>query len=133
MISYFIVAHCTFTANYPSNLSLNFWPVLVRIIFAWKWVHFWSAICITLQTVPSLMDGGMHTFIITHFLQKGFPCLLIITWFVVRYFSFDKQTVLIVFPDYSFVTTKSLIFFFICLQMVAFEYFQYDIIFDISE
>ena len=28
---------------------------------------------------------------------------------------------------------KSPIFFFICLQMVAFENFQYDIIFDISE
>ena len=67
------------------------------------------------------------------FLLKSFASLLASAWFVARYFSFVKQTVLVVFPDYSFITNKSLIFFFICLQMVAFEYFQYDLIFDISE
>ena len=41
-----------------------------------------------------------------------------------RYFSFVKQKVLVVVPDYSFVTTKSPILFFIRQQMVGFEYFQ---------
>ena len=50
-----------------------------------------------------------------------------------KIFFFAEKTVLVAFPDYSFVTNKSLIFFFICLQMVAFEYLQYDLIFDISE
>ena len=50
-----------------------------------------------------------------------------------KIFLFCQTEVLVVFPDYSFITNKSLIFFFICLQMVAFEYFQYDLIFDISE
>ena len=38
----------------------------------------------------------------------------------IRYFSFVEQTVLVVFPDYSFATTKSPILFFMCLQMVTF-------------
>ena len=56
-------------------------------------------------------------------------------WFVIEYFPLVEKTVLVVFPDYQFLTTKSPIFFFICLEMVAFEYgcFQYDLIFDISE
>ena len=41
-----------------------------------------------------------------------------------RSFSFVKQRVLVVVPDYSFVTTKSPILFFIRQQMVGFEYFQ---------
>ena len=53
--------------------------------------------------------------------------------FVVKYFSFVEQTVFMVFTVYSFVTTKSPIFFFVCLQMVAFEYFQYYLIFDRSD
>ena len=79
------------------------------------------------------MDDGIPAFTKTPFLQEIFPFLLGSTWFFVRYFSFVEKTVLVVFPDYSFVTTKYPIFFFIYLQMVAFEYFQYDLIFDISE
>ena len=77
------------------------------------------------------MDGGIPVFNNTLSLQKSSPFLLASTWFVVKYFSFVEQTVLMVFPDYSFVATKSSIFFFMCQQMVIF--FQYDLIFDISE
>ena len=90
------------------------------IPFLWKWVHFRSVFCRTLSTVSSLMDGGILAFTITLFLQKEFfPSLLVSAWFVVRYFSFVEQTVLVVFPDYSFVTTYSPIFFYICLQVTA--------------
>ena len=90
-------------------------------------------VCLLQKTLSSLIDGGIRGFTITLFLQKNFPSLLTSAWFVVRYFSFVGQTVLLVFLDYSFVTTKSPIPFFICLQMIASEYFQYDLIFDISE
>ena len=56
------------------------------------------------------MHDGIPAFIITLFLPKNFPSLLARAWFVVRYFSFVEQTVSVVFPDYSFVTTKSPIF-----------------------
>ena len=36
------------------------------------------------------------------FLHESFPSLLARTWFVVRYFSFVKVIVLVVFPDYFF-------------------------------
>ena len=133
MISYFIVAHCTFTTNFLSKLKSQFQVIFGQDFFPLKMVHFRSDFCTTLRTVSSLMDGGIHAFPITLFLQKRFPSLLASTCFVIRYFSFVEQAVFVVFPDYSFVTTKSPIFFSICLQMVAFECFQYDLIFDISE
>ena len=115
------------------NLSLSFRSVLDMIPFLWKLVHFRSVFCRTLRTVSLLMDGGIPAFTNILFLQKSFTFLLASAWFVIRYFSFVEQTVLVVFPDYSFVTTKSPIFFFICLQMVVFDNFQYDLIFNISE
>ena len=60
-------------------------------------------------------------------------CFLASACFVVSYFSFFEQTVLVVFPDDAFITIKSPIFFFIFLQMATFEDFQYDVIFDISK
>ena len=71
-----------------------------------------TVFCRTLRTVSSLMVGGIPAFTITLFLPKTFPSLLANAWFVVRYFSFVEHTVLVVFPDYSFVTFKSPIFFF---------------------
>ena len=77
------------------------------------------------------MEGGIPAFTNNFFLQKIFPSFLASAWFIVRYFSFVEQTVLVVFPDYSFVTTP--ILFFLCLQLVVFEPLQYGLIFDISE
>ena len=78
------------------------------------------------------MDGGILAFTVSLF-TKSFSSRLTSAWFVVRYFSFVEQIVLVVFADYFFVTTKSPIFFFIRLLLVVFEYFHYDFIFDISE
>ena len=48
------------------------------------------------------------------FLQKCFQFLLASAWFVIRYFSIVKETVLLVFPDYSFIKTKPPVSFFLC-------------------
>ena len=77
------------------------------------------------------MDTGIPA--LPLFLQKDLPSLLASSCFVVRYFSFVKQAALVVLTDYSVITTKSPILFFTCPQMVAFEYFQHDLIFHISE
>ena len=71
------------------------------------------------------MNGGMPAFTITLFTKQVVHLL--------QAFGLPLDTVLVIFPDYSFVTTKSLIFFFISQQIVAFEYFQYNLILDISE
>ena len=102
------------------------------IPFIWKWVYFRSVFHRNLRSISSLMDGGIPVFTITHFYKKSFPSLPASSWFIIRYFPFVEQTVLVVFPGYSLVTIKSPIFSFICLQMVAFEYFQYDLVFNIS-
>ena len=133
MISYFIVARCRFSINFSSKLKSQFQVIFGHDSFPLKMSPFQVSFISSLRTVSSLMDGEIPAFTITLFLQKSFPSVLASAWFVVRYFSFVKQTVLVVFPDYSLVTTKSPIFFFICLQMVAFEYFQYDLVFGISE
>ena len=123
MISYFIVGR--------KLLSLNFRSFLVRIPFLQKWFHFrlvisgWSVFRRTLRTFSLLMDGGIPAFTITLFYisvssHQRLACRKIFLF-------------CLVFPDHSFVTTKSPTFFFICLKVVAFEYFQYDLVFNISE
>ena len=132
MISYFIVAHCTFTTNFSSKLKSQFQVIFGQDFFALKMSPFQVRLLHNF-TNCLLANGGIHAFPITLFLQKSFPIPLASTCFVIRYFSFVEQAVFVVFPDYSFVTTKPPIFFSICLQIVAFEYFQHDLIFDISE
>ena len=133
MISYFIVAHCTFTTNFSSKLNSQFQAIFGRDSFPLKMSPFQVSLLHNF-TNCLLANGGWNTcFYHSFFLQKSFPSLLESAWFVIRHFSFVEQTVFLVFPDYSFVTTKSPIFFSICLQMVTFEYFQHDLIFDISE
>ena len=46
------------------------------------------------------------------FLEKNFPSFIANAWFLVRNFSFVKHAVLVVFPGYSFVSTK--VFFISC-------------------
>ena len=108
MISYFIAGHCTFTTKFDQDsFPLKISPFQVSLFQN--------------STNSSLINGGIPIFKINILLQKP---LLESVWFVARYFSFVKQAVLVVLPDYSFVTTKSLpTLFFIYLQIVAVEYF----------
>ena len=127
MISYFIVAYCTFTTNFSSKLKSQFQVIFGQDSFPLKMSPF--QVSLLYNFTKFLRANGWWNL----FLQKNSQSVLASAWFVVRYFSFVEQTVLMVFPDYSFVTTNSPIFFSRCLQMVAFEYFQYEPIFDIFE
>ena len=133
MISYFIIALHVYFKLFEQTLSLNFRSFLVRNPFLLKLVHF-TLVSLSQDSTKCLLANGWWNTCFYHysFLHQSFPSLLTSPWFVVKYFSFAKKTVLMVFHDYSFVATKSPIFFFICLQMIAFEYFPYDLIFDIS-
>ena len=125
MISYFTVAHCTFITNFLSRCKPQ---VLVRFghgFFPLKMRPFQANI--SQKSTNCLLANGWWNACFYHysFYKKRFPSLLTSTWFVARYFTFEKQTVLVVFTDYSFVTTKFQILFFKCLHMVVFEYCQY--------
>ena len=98
MISYFAVAHSTFTTKFLRRLKSQFQVIFGQYFFSlnvdtspckWKVEYF---------LLPLLL------------LRKNFTSLAS-AWFVIRYFSFVEQTVLVDFPDYFFVTTKSPIFF----------------------
>ena len=130
MISYFIVAHCSFTTKLLSKLKSQYQFIFGQDSFPLKMSPF--QVSLLYNFTNYLLTNGWWNPCFYHyfFLHESFPSLLSITWFIVIYFSFVEQAV---FPDYSFVTTKSPVFFLICLRMVAFEYFQYDLIFDISE
>ena len=72
-ISYFIVAHCTFTTNLSSKLKSQFQVIFWEDSILSTWVHFKLVFyCRTLRTFCSLMDGGMPAFTIT-LLTKKFP------------------------------------------------------------
>ena len=116
MISYFIVPHCMFTTNVSRKLKSQFQVIFGQNSFLLKVSPFQVSLVHSF-TNCLLANGWWNTcFYHYSFLQKCFPSLLASAWFVVRYFSFVEQTVLVVFPDYSFVTTKSPIFFSICLH-----------------
>ena len=124
MISYFIVAHCTFL----SKLKSQFQVIFVRVSFLWKWVDFRSG----QSSFTELYKLSPRSWMVEYLLL---PSLFFTRKFPIssRKRSFIEQIVLVVFTDCSFITTKSPIFIFICLQTVAFAYFQYYLIFDISE
>ena len=125
MISHFTVAHCTFITNFLSK-----WKPQVQVsfghgFFPLKMRRYQANL--SQNSTNGLLANGWWNACFYHysFYKKSFPSLLTSTWFVARYFTFEKQTGLVVFSDYSFVTTKFQILFFKCLHMVVFEYFHY--------
>ena len=83
-----------------------------------------------------LTNGWCNTWFYHYSFYTKVSYLFLLTkaWFVLRYFSFVYQIVLVVFFDYFLVNlAKYPVLFFICLQIVAFGYFHYDIAIDISE
>ena len=134
MISYLLVSHYTFTTNFWSKLKFQFQVIFGHDSFPLKMSPF--QVSLLQNSTNCLLANGLWNNCFHHysfFLQKRFPSLLASTWVVVSYSYFVEQTDMVAFPDYSFATTNCTIFVFICLQMVPFEYFQYDIIFDFSE
>ena len=106
--------------SWSASWKLKF---LVKIPFFWKLVHFRPAFHKTLWTISSLMDGGMSAFTITLFTKK-FPISSCKCLVCCKMFLFCRTDSFWVFSNYFSKTTKSPIFFFICLQVVAFEYYS---------
>ena len=107
MISYFIVAHCTFTTNFSSKLKSQFQVIFGQDFFPLKMSPF--QVRLLHNFTNCLLANGwwntLHAFLITLFLQKSFPSLLASTCFVIRYFFFVEQAVFVVLPlslQYSF-------------------------------
>ena len=132
MISYFIVAHCTFTTNFSSKLKSQFQVIFGQDSFPLKMSPFQVSLLQNFTKCLLANEWWITCFYHYSFFTKKFlisSCKRL----VYRKIFLFCRTVLMVFPHYSFVTTKSPIFLFICLQKVALEYFQHDLVFDISE
>ena len=108
MISYFIVAHCMFTTNFSSKrksqIQINFGQDSFLLKISSFLVSF-------LQNSTNQWMVEYLLLALLSFYKKVSHLFLQALGFVVKYFSFVEQTVLMVFTVYSFVTTKSPIFF----------------------
>ena len=131
MISYFIAAHCVFTTNFSSKCKSQFQVIFGQDSFPLKLSPFqaslsqnspdclftngWCNVCNTWNTwIPFSMTLFIKTFPIL-------SCKLLVCF---KMFLFCRTVSFGGLPFYSFVTAKSPILFFICLQMVIFEYSQ---------
>ena len=108
MISYFIVAYCTFMTNFSSKLKCQFQIVFDQDSFPLN-VSLFQVSLLLLNSANCLLASGCWNACFYHTLfTKKFPLFLQAPGlFVVRYFSCVEQTVL---P-----------FSFICQQIVAFN------------
>ena len=123
-----------FTTNFSSKRKPECQVIFSQDCFPLNTSPFLASLPQTLRTASALMDDGMLALTITLFMQK-FPISSCKSLVCRKIFPFCR-TDSFGGPPWIFFrksTTKSPIFFFLCLQMVAFEYFQFDLIFDISE
>ena len=133
MISYFIVARCTFTLNFSSKLKSQFQVIFGHDSFPLKMSPF--QVSLWQNSTNCLLANGRWNvcFQLYSFSTKILSissCKRLVCHNIFLFCGTDSFGGLP--SDYSFVTNKSSIFFFICLQMVVFDYFQCDLIFDIS-
>ena len=114
MISYFIVAHCTFTKNFTSKLKFQFQVIFGQDFFPLKMSPFQVRLLhnFTNCLLANGWHGGIHAFPITLFLQR-FPISSRRHLLCHKIFLFGRTGSFCahVFPDYSFVTTKRPVFF----------------------
>ena len=106
MISDFIVAHCTFMTNFSSKLKLKsqFQVIFGQDSFPLKMSPF--QVSLLHNFINCLLTNGWRNTCFHHypfFYKKVSHLLSASAWFVRRYFSFVKQTVFVVFPDYALV------------------------------
>ena len=102
MITYLILAHCTFMTNFSSKLKLKsqFQLIFDEDSFPLKMSPFQVSL---LHNFANLANGWWWNTWFYHypFFYKKVPHLFSgSAWFVRRYFSFVEQTVFVVFPDY---------------------------------
>ena len=118
--------------TFRTNLSISLKSSLVRIFFSEHESISGETFYITLWTAFSLIDGRISAFTIILFTQK-FPISSCKCLVCCKIFLFCRTDSFRGLPRlfFSKCITESPIFFFICLQMVAFEYFQHDLTFDV--
>ena len=135
MISCFIAACCTLTINFSSKLKSQFQVIFGHDSLPLKMSPF--QVSLSQKSINCLFANGWWNTCFYHysFFTKKFPISSCKRLVCRKIFLFCQTDSFGSLPWLFFrkSTTKSPIFFFICLQMVAFEYFQYDLIFDISE
>ena len=123
-----------FTTNFSSKCKPQFQVIFGQDSFSINTSPFQASLS---QNSPNclLTNGWWNACFYRYSFTLPLPLSLLATaWFVVKYFFFIKQIILVVFPDFfRKSSTKPPIFFFMGLQMAVFEYFQYDLIFDIFE
>ena len=106
IISYFIVAHCTFMTNFSSKLKLKsqFQVIFGQDSFTLKMSSF--QVSLLHNFTNCLLANGWWNTCFYHypvFYKKVFHLFFASAWFVRRYFSFVEQSVFMVFPDYCLV------------------------------
>ena len=132
MISYFIVARCTFTINFSSKLKSQFQVIFGHDFFPLKMSPFQVSLWQNSTNCLLANGWGNNCFYQYPFSTKRFPISSCKGLGCHNTFFFCGTNSLGGLPsDCSFVTTKSPTYFFICLQMVVFDYFQCDLIFHI--
>ena len=111
MISYFIVAHCSFMTNFSSKLKSQFQVIFSQDSFP---LNMHPSLASLLQSPTNcLCNNGWRNACFYHysFQTKKFPSLLARAWFVIKYLSFVKQIVLVVFSDFYYVIANLQYFF----------------------
>ena len=133
MISYFIAAYCTLTTNFLSKLKSQFQFIFGQDFFPLKISPNFGKSFVELREL-SLTNSWWNTcFYHYSFLTKKFPISSCKCLVCRRIFLFCRTDNFGGLPCLFFCKHSVSNIFFICLQMVALEYFQYDLTFDISE
>ena len=133
MISYLIVGRCTFTISYSSKLNSQIQVIIGHDSFPLKMSPF--QVSLSQKSRNCVLANGLWNTCFYHysFFTKKFPMFRCKHLGCHKIFLFCRTDCFGGLPWLFFCNHKVSNVFFICLQIVAFEYFQYDLIFDISE
>ena len=134
MISYLrIVAHCMFTTNFSSKRKSQFQVMFRQDSFPLKMSSL--QVSISRYSTNCLLPNGCWNTCFHHysFFTKKFPISFCKRLVFRKIFLFCRTDSFGGLPWLFFRNHWVSNIFFICLQTFAFEYFQYDLIFDISE
>ena len=112
--------------TFQANSSHSFKSFFDRIHFLWACLHLNAAFFSNLRIVSSLADGGIPA--LTFIFYPPICSWRILIWSII--FRFCRTDVFDDCPWFYFLlsTAKSPILFFICLHIVALEYFPDDLI-----
>ena len=110
MISYFIAAHCTFMTNFSSELKSQFQIIFSQDSFPLNISSFQDSLLLQDSTNCLLANGWWNACFYHYSFSKNFSISFCKRLVCCMIFPFC-QRVLAVFADYSFIITKSPIYF----------------------